>query len=55
MTRRRSSIASTRSALYKSARILGDVRAVQTGHVGRRVKNRIVGRALRNLTRGLFR
>ena len=51
MTRRRSSIASARSTLYGAARILGDVRAVQTGRVGRRVRNRVIGRALTRLFR----
>ena len=51
MTRRRSSIASTRSSMYTFAKILGDVRAVQTGTVPRRMKNRIVGRSLTRLFR----
>ena len=51
MTRRRSAIASTRSSMYSFAKLLGDVRAVQTGTVPRRVKNRIVGRSLSRLFR----
>ena len=51
MTRRRSYIASTRSSMYSFAKLLGDVRAVQTGTVPRRVKNRIVGRSLSRLFR----
>ena len=51
MTRRRSSIASARSALYTAAKLLGDVRAVQTGRVGRRAYNRALGRSLSRLFR----
>ena len=49
--RRRSSIASTRGTLYGLAKILGDVRAVQTGKVGRRAYNRTLGRSLTRLFR----
>jgi hypothetical protein len=50
MTRRkRSLIAEVRSAEYEQARILGDVRAVQTHTVGRRIANRLIGRALSRL------
>lgn len=38
------SISKTRSALYKTARILGDVDAVKKGKVGKRVKNRVLGK-----------
>ena len=51
MTRRRSSIASTRSVLYGAAKLLGDVRAVQTGRVGHRAYNRTLGRSLSRLFR----
>ena len=51
MTRRRSSIARTRGTLYSAARLLGDVRAVQTGRVGRRLYNRALGRKLTQLFR----
>ncbi len=45
-----------RKGMYRSARILGDVQAVSTGRVGRRVARRGVGRLLgRTLMRGLFR
>ena len=36
-------IGKTRSALYKSAKFLGDVNSVQRGSVGQRVTNRVVG------------
>jgi predicted ATPase len=40
-----------RSALYGTARTLGDVQAVRTGRIGRRVYNRLVRRALSRLFR----
>lgn len=45
MARKRSSISQTRGLLYTISKLLGDVRAVQTGRVGRRVGRRIAGRA----------
>jgi hypothetical protein len=39
------SIGKTRSALYKTARILGDVNAVKRGTVGKRILRRAAGRA----------
>lgn len=39
------SINSVRSVLYRIARLLGDVNAVQKGRVGRRVGRRLAGRA----------
>ena len=38
------SINSYRSLLYKLARILGDLNAVQKGKVGRRVARRVAGK-----------
>lgn len=38
------SIARTRSALYLLARLLGDVQAVKTGRVGRRILRRLAGK-----------
>jgi hypothetical protein len=35
-----------RSLLYKLARLLGDVNAVKKGRVGKRIKRRVVGRAI---------
>ena len=51
MTRRRSKIAASRGSLYGLAKLLGDVRAVQTGRVGRRAYNRTLGRSLTRLFR----
>ncbi len=39
------SINKSRGFLYKLARILGDVNAVQKGRVGRRAGRRVAGRA----------
>ena len=39
-----SMISKIRSAMYKSARILGDIEAVRKGTVDKRIKNRIKGR-----------
>lgn len=38
------SISKTRSVLYKTARILGDVDAVKKGKVVKRTENRILGK-----------
>ena len=37
-------IGKTRSALYKTAKILGDVNSVKRGTLGKRVTNRVVGK-----------
>jgi hypothetical protein len=50
--RHRSTVAQTRSVLYATARTLGDVRAIQTHRVGRRIRNRIIGRAVTKIMRG---
>ncbi len=49
------SINKTRSALYRIARILGDVQAVKKGRVGRRVARRVTGRATSRFLRNLFK
>lgn len=41
--------------LYKIARLLGDVQAVQNGRVGRRVGRRVAGRATGRGLGRLFR
>ncbi len=49
------SISKTRSALYKAARILGDVQAVKKGRVGKRLLRRTTGRATSRLLKKLFK
>ena len=44
-----------RSLLYKVARLMGDVNAVQKGRVGRRIGRRIVGKGTGRLLGKLFR
>lgn len=48
-------ISKIRSILYGSARVLGDVSAVNEGHVAKRVRNRIVGRFIGKLLQKFFR
>jgi hypothetical protein len=57
MARRRGlTIPKVRRSLYRGARILGDVQAVRTGRVSRRIARRGVGKLLgQTLMRGLFR
>lgn len=38
------SLSKTRSILYKTARLLGDVDAVKKGKAGKRAKNRVLGK-----------
>ena len=45
MTKKGLTIGKTRSALYKSAKILGDVNSVKRGTIGKRLTNRLVGKA----------
>lgn len=49
------SLNKSRGFLYKLARLLGDVNAVQKGRVGRRVGRRITGKAAGRGMRKLFR
>ena len=49
------SIGKSRGFLYKLARILGDVNAVQKGRVGRRVGRPVAGRATGRGLGKLFR
>jgi len=44
-----------RSALYKSAKVLGDVNAVQKGTVGKRIARRAAGKATGRLLGKLFK
>lgn len=45
----------TRSLLYRSGKILGDVNAVKRGKVSASVTNRVVGKASARLSRGFSR
>jgi len=51
-------IGKTRSALYKTAKFLGDVNSVKRGTVGQRVTNRAVGKFSGNISgkiaKGIF-
>lgn len=49
MAKRRSALAQARSYAYTFGKVAGDVRAVQTGTVGRRAYNRGLGRLLGRL------
>ncbi len=46
---------STRSMLYRLARLLGDVNAVKKGRVGRRIGRRAAGRTTGRALRKLFK
>jgi len=48
------SIHKTRGFLYWLARTLGDVQAVKTGRIGRRVGRRVAGKSTGRLMRKLF-
>jgi len=39
-------ISKIRSLLYGSAKVLGDISAAKNGKVGRRVKNRFIGKQI---------
>ncbi|ASB66354.1 hypothetical protein BUN12_2300 [Bacillus amyloliquefaciens] len=44
-----------RSALYKSAKILGDVNAAKKGTLGKRVARRAAGKATGKIMRSIFK
>lgn len=48
-------ISKTRGLLYRLARLMGDVSAVQKGKVGRRVGRRVAGKATGKALRKLFK
>jgi hypothetical protein len=48
------SINSIRNILYKTAKILGDINAVQKGKIGERIVRRAAGRASGRLLQKLF-
>lgn len=54
MARKRSQIARSRAEMYKWAKILGDVRAVQTNHIWRRILRRFMGNRTSRLLRQFF-
>jgi hypothetical protein len=49
------SISNLRDLLYRLARLLGDVNAVQKGRVEKRVERRIAGRFMGRILTRLFR
>ncbi|MDA1478262.1 hypothetical protein [Bacillus changyiensis] len=49
------SINKIRSAMYKSAKILGDVNAVKKGKVGKRIVRRAAGKTTGKLLGKLFK
>lgn len=51
----RMNINKIRSALYKSAKILGDVNAAKNGTLGKRLARRAAGKATNKLMRNLFK
>lgn len=55
MPRGRSDIAAFRSFLYLLGKLLGDVRATQTGRIGRRVGRRLAGKATGRFLGKLFK
>ena len=48
-------IGKTRRALYKSAKILGDVNSIKRGTVGKRVTSRVVGKVSGRVFSGITR
>ncbi len=46
-------IGKTRTLLYKSGKVLGDVNSVKRGAIGARVTNRLVGKASTRISRGI--
>lgn len=57
MTRRRkrSKVVTARRWAHRTEVLLGDVRAVQRGRIVERLANRLIGRALGQATRGVWR
>jgi len=48
-------ISQIRSILYTTAKILGDIQAVQNGTIGKRIGRRIVGKATGKMMGKLFK
>ncbi|MCX7668318.1 MAG: hypothetical protein N2Z84_05255 [Atribacterota bacterium] len=57
MSKNKSVFRETRSGLYQSARVMGDIEAVAQGPeaVARRIARRIIGKAFGRMLRRLFR
>lgn len=49
------SLPKLRALLFRLSRLLGDVQAVRRGRIGARIQNRMVGKMLGRVTRGLWR
>ena len=49
------SVGKTRSALYKSAKILGDINAIRRGSIGRRLTHRLTGKISARILSKLIR
>jgi len=52
---KKSSFSQARNALYKTARILGDIQAVSGGKAGKRIIRRLAGRTTGRLLGKIFR
>lgn len=52
MPRKRSKVVTARKVAHRTSVLLGDVRAIQTGRVGQRIANRIIGRSISSIMRG---
>lgn len=44
-----------RRILYTTAKILGDINAIQKGRIGRRIKRRIAGKVAGRILKRLFK
>lgn len=51
----RSKIVAARRLAHRTSVLLGDARAVQRGRIGQRITNRIIGRGVSRLMRGVWR
>ena len=49
------SISKIRSLLYGTAKLLGDVQAVEKGHIGKRIIRRIAGKVTGRILRKLVK
>lgn len=51
----RSKIVTARRWAHRTSVLLGDARSVQRGRVGQRITNRVIGRGVSKLMRGVWR